>query len=500
MIMKTNHLLAIASAAVALFVGSVDPALASPPTPQAQAQHVPAAQLPHPEPPHGEPAIPSELTIRVPAAVNLAHTLSGGDLRRLQGQALGSIDHLFTNKFGDDVRLLDAVHGKKDFYKDVLGAEVWHPAANVRDQQTESLKVLLLTFKGTDHTDVSVRGAALDKIAKIGGAADVWDVMPLVRRPPHSADLAGGVDAVNSILARSGSPVPRGSRFLTPDVRRLLSKDSLTDDERTKVIEDVLQHGDIASVTKDGSEHTNPVFFITFNQTIPDGSGRRMPIRGVYKPEKPFVDQQKPFFTREVAEYDFERDFAKTGMVPVTVEAFLSPDQVPGDAKAWGLGSIQYMVPNGVSIGKVGYLKPEFGTFLRSPEGQRQMNEVKAHLFVTNDPEKLRTNWAGQDNWGNILAAPDPSKPGQPSECGGPCYKLYLIDNGTAMGALTRPTGYDPYGRWVNPDMLPPAHTATIGNLAHANQEAMRSELAPLVGDWDAGDVVNRVKRTLGHP
>jgi hypothetical protein len=403
----------------------------------------------------------------------------------MQGHALHTIQGLFRDTQGD-AALLRAVSGKIGYYPSAKVVEPGLERRPVVRQQVDALKVLMHTFKGTDDGDVELRHSALDKLGKMGSAADIKDIMPLVRRPPHSADLTNGVNAINAIAAREGSPFARGHGHLSGEVKALLGKAQvLTDSERRKVIEDVLAHGEIESVVKDNSGTANEVYFVTFKDKLPGPLGT---IRGVFKPERPFAEQQKPFFTREVAGYYFDRDFAKTDIIPITVEAVLAPNQIRGDVKPSGIGSMQYMIPNGKSLGRVGEIRPEYKAFLEAPDGQRQLREIRTHLFVRNDPEKLRTTWAGQDNWGNILAEPIPGKPDS--------YKLWLIDNGTAMGALTRPTEYDPYGRWVNPDMLP-GPTNTSRNLKTANRAAMESKLAPLIGDWDAHDIANRVERTI---
>jgi hypothetical protein len=221
----------------------------------------------------------------------------------------------------------------------------------------------------------------------------------------------------------------------------------------------------------------NEVYFLTYKDSIALADGTRAPIRAVFKPENTYVGKEKPFFTREVSAYEFDRDFARTGMVPPTVEGVLARTQVPGKGRPHGIGSLQYMIPNSQPLGKSAVqLDPKFKPFLESPGGKQQMAEIKTLLYTLNDPDKLPAKGGFPNpNWGNIMAVPDKSAPGG--------YKLYLIDNGGGQGAL---------GKKVSSEMLPDGGSNAGKNLGKASDDEIRRTLEPLVGEQDAADIVRR--------
>jgi hypothetical protein len=414
----------------------------------------------------------------------LPKDMSHDELLSVQAHALHTVQATFADAHGGDAALLKAVGNKIPSYA-ASGKDTVLTKRPVVRQQTDALKVLIHTFKGTDEGDVALRAAAFEKLGAMGTKEDALSILPLVRKPPHSADLYGGLEASRAILARDGSPIPRGDAHVSSEAKQLLTKPQLTDAERTTVIKEVLSHGEIVGVTKNMSPTMNAVYFLKFKETVPGPDGKRIPIEAVWKAEGTFQGKEKANFVREVAAFEFENRFAKTDIVPVTVEGVLSPDQLPGDAKPFGIGSLQYKVPGGESIGQ-GYpnsklLKPKYEAFLHTPEGQKQIDEIRAHLYVMNDPEKL-PNSGGYNvaNFGNILAVPDSSKPGG--------IKLLLIDNGTALGAQSQ------FGTAIRKDMLPNHPTQTSSQLSHASSNDIKNLLAPLIGDGDAADVANRTR------
>lgn len=408
--------------------------------------------------------------------------MTSAQLREVQAHALDTVQKTFKNQFGDDGRLLEAVADKKRWYEDALktvddSALAGRPVAV---QQLDALQVLLKTFQGTDAGDVALRGAVLDKLGKMGRASDIDAILPLVRRAPTPTDLYNGLESIKGILAREGSPQLRGARHLGDDVTKLLAKSALTDAERTRVIESVLQHGEVASVKRHVGGNMNEVYFVTFKETLPGAGGERIPIRAVFKPENTYVGKDKAYFGREVSAYEFDRDFAKTGRVPPTVEGIFARAQSPGDVKPFGAGSLQYMIPNAEALGTDAiHLNPKFKPFLESAEGKRQMGEIKTLLYTLNDPDKL-PNPGGfkTPNYGNIMAQADPANPGR--------YKLFMIDNGGGQGAL---------GKQLTTDILPAERSHVADTLAGADPAEIERKLAPLVGDDAAADVAARTTR-----
>lgn len=401
------------------------------------------------------------------------------ELRAVQANAIETVQRTFTNEFGNDSKLLEAVGAKRGAFDDDIARldKNANAGRSTHQQQLDSLRVLVQTFKGTDAGDVGIRAAALEKLGQIGRASDIEDILPLVRKPATSADLYNGLESVKSIMDRAGSPQLRGSKHLSADTRALLSKSHLTDAERARAIEDVMSHGEIASFKRHVGGNMNEVYFITYKDSIALADGTRAPIKAVFKPENTYVGKEKPFFTREVSAYELDRDFARTGMVPPTVEGILSRTQVPGVNRPNGVGSLQYMVPNSQPLGRSATkLDPKFKPFLESPGGKQQMSEIRTLLYTLNDPDKLPAKGGfPTPNYGNILAVPDKSAPGG--------YRLHLIDNGGGQGAL---------GKKIDSEMLPDGSTNAGRNLGKASDDEMRRALEPLVGEHDAADIVRR--------
>ena len=455
------------------------------------APHVIVPATPHAAPP------PAEIHLGAPEVSRTAtitdQIRSGGapksatpqELVAAQSHALHTVQSLFHDRNGGDGALLHAVDSKVGAFPIVLHPDATLSARPVTRQQVDALQVVLHTFKGTEGGDVGLRAAAFDKLGAMGKAEDVSAMMPLLRKPLHSEDLRAGLQAAHSILARGESPVPRGDQHLSTEVKALLKKPQLTPEERITVVKEVLAHGEIVSVQKNVSPTMNAVYFLKFKETVPGPDGKLVPIEGVWKAETTFNGKQKPNFSREVAAFEFTHRFTKSDIVPVTVEGMLSPSQLPGENKPFGVGSIQYKVPGGESMGRgypdAGQLKPKFEAYVATPEGKRQMDEIRAHLFIMNDPEKLPSP-GGYDgaNYGNILAVPDAARPGG--------FKLLMIDNGTALGAQSQ------FGTSIRPEMLPNHPTHATTELSHTSGEEIQKMLAPMIGDFDAADVANRVK------
>ena len=97
------------------------------------------------------------------------------DLRTGQAYALTTTLRLFTNQYGDDGALLDAVHGKIGAYQNVVAPteDTAFRTRAVRDQQRSALKILIRTFQGTDRGDTTLRHVALEKLGTIGDKEDL---------------------------------------------------------------------------------------------------------------------------------------------------------------------------------------------------------------------------------------------------------------------------------------------------------------------------------------
>jgi hypothetical protein len=429
------------------------------------------------------------------AAGRVPKDIAPGDLKNVQALALSSVEQLFTNQFGTDTALLEAVRQKKAAYLG-HGADpsAWGGRNNA-EQQRAALLVLIHTFQGTDAGDVALRKAALDKLAEVGRPGDVPALLRVVRNPKTSTDLHHGLEAIKAIAKRHGSPQARGDAEVQKRVGHLLKKETLTDAERAQVIEAVLKHGEIASVKQHKGTNMNEVYFVTFTQTVPGPDGKPMPIRGVFKPENTYPGKDKAFFGREVSAYLFDRDFAGTGKVPVTVEVVLSPDQAPrGGPQPLGVGSMQFMIPDAKALGTdATHIRPEHRFLVDDgaksdlpaevqQDLKKQLAEIKTLLYVLNDPDKLPDPGGFKTpNWGNIMIAADPARPG--------FFKLYMIDNGGGQGAL---------GKKITPAMLPGEVPADVARrLGKADPGQVERTVAPYAADA-AADVADRLRRASG--
>lgn len=416
--------------------------------------------------------------------------VAAGELMNVQALALDTVQRLFTNEFGTDTALLDAVRAKKPaFVRHGADPAAWG-GRDTAAQQRAALLVLLHTFQGKDAGDVALRKAALDKLAEVGRPSDVDALLAMVRNPRTSTDLHHGLETIKAIVGRHGSPQLRGDAEVKKRVGALLEKKTLTDAERARVIEVVLQHGEIASIKQHKGKNMNEVYFVTFSQTVVGADGKAIPIRGVFKPENTYPGKEKSFFGREVSAYLFDRDFAGSGKVPVTVEAVLSAKQAPqGGPAPLGTGSMQFMIPVASPMGPSAVeVSPEYAFLVDdkakselSAEVQadmkKQLAEIKTLLFILNDPDKLPDRGGfPSPNYGNIMIAPDPKRPG--------FYALYMIDNGGGQGAL----GKD-ISRGMLPGEVPP-------NLAERLRKADGDDVTRLVSPW-AGDAGGDVSRRM---
>ena len=361
-----------------------------------------------------------------------ASQLPLGDVIAVQAMALSVVQRTFTNQFGDDGALKKAVGDKLAHYRSGAPGRATEDAVFVGDEgqrQRNALCVLLHTFRGEDAGDAGLRAVVLEKLAKMGRPRDLAFVLPLVRKATTAGDLWAGLECIKALTKRCGSPQRRGGLDKDPVVGPLLQKPGLTDDERRVALEGILKHGTIASFKKHVGGNMNEVYFVTFKETLLDRHGNAVAVRGVFKPERTWPGKDRSFYSREVAAYEFDRRFTKTGMVPPTVEGILDLD-----GNGCGVGSMQFMIPRarplGADLSKMsvdearqhaGDLDPHFKSFVKTPAYLAQEARLRTLLFVFGDPDKLANNLHPKSNLQNIMV--DQTE------------KIWMIDNAYAMGA-----------------------------------------------------------------
>jgi hypothetical protein len=354
---------------------------------------------------------------------------------------------------------------------------------DVLTRQCDALCFILATFRGTDEDDTKLRRVCLQKLALLGRTADLESVLPLVRKSPTSSDLYHGLETVRSIARRHGVPA-RGGLPRDPIIRPLLAKRGLTPEERRTVAEAVLTSGTVASVKRHVGGNMNEVYFITFHEKVQNRHGHEVPVRAVFKPERSYLHKAKCFYAREVAAYAFDRDFAKTGMVPPTVEAILDVGNGPA------VGSLQWMVPNASPLGAdlsrmsvdearrhADDLNPTHAGFVHTEEYKKQDRILRTLLFVLSDPDKLANNVHRKANLQNIMV--DANR------------KLWMIDNAYSMGAPPVE---------VDTGILPKrADGEVLEALRGADHESVQGELGEFIGKRDAARVAARVATAVAE-
>ncbi|MEQ8276531.1 MAG: hypothetical protein RMA76_19845 [Deltaproteobacteria bacterium] len=406
--------------------------------------------------------------------------ISEADLRGLQALALDTIHRTFDDKYGNDTFLREQVGKKLDSFADARFDEAFARSIlagrKLSDKQCDALAFVLRTFLDSSDSDSLLRRAAIMKLGEIGRRRDVGAILPHVRKG-DSSDLHHGLGAIRSITKRRGSPQTRKRLRDHPVVGPLLKKGELTTDEHQLLVEMVLKHGTIDRVDEmKGGAHFNPVFFVTFKETEPAPGGKRRPIRGVFKPETTWPGKDRSYFAREVSAYEFDRTFARTGLVPPTVEGLLPLGRGP----SCELGSLQYMIPDaeplGYRIREQGVEKwkyqPAFEHLKKDPAFLRQMNRARTILYVLGDPDKLPSNVKPLPNLANFMVS------------GG--NRLWLIDNAYSQGAAPKP----------HREILPRRHDGTVlrefeTSLAHG-RSGIEEALSTFIESTDASEVSRR--------
>ena len=408
--------------------------------------------------------------------------LDPSDLRALQSAALNTVQRLFTNEFGDDAPLKDAVgRAQASLQGDQLDGATERQifaGRSIIDKQLDALTFVLRTFRGNGDADTNLRRVAMWKLGQVGRQRDLAAILPYVRKG-NSSDLYHGLAAIKGITSRAGSPEKRGRLSRDPVIGPLLQKDRLTQAEQTQVIEAVLQHGSVKSVDKlHGGSNFNDVFFVTFAEKIPGADGKKINVRGVFKPERTWADKDRAFFSREVSAYEFDRSFAKSGLIPPTVEAMIPL----GEGKTAEIGSLQYMIPNSKPLGyrhrvdghERWTVLPEFEATTKTPEFAAQMSRCRVLLYVLADPDKLESNVKPLPNLANFMVDDQ--------------HKLWMIDNAYSQGAAPRPTR----------QILPDTHDGEVlehlrESLADGGQQ-IRGAMGTYIEDADAAAVAKRTE------
>jgi hypothetical protein len=409
-------------------------------------------------------------------------SLTPAELRSLQACALRSVARLFTNQFHDDGPLLGAVGDKLAHYGDVARSVAFDQAlfgrGDVRQQQREALDFMLLSFRGADEADAVLRMQVLQKLARIGENYDLRFILPHARKGTPG-DIYFGLQAVREITTRCGPPQRRARLAHDPAIGPLLAKDGLCEAERQQVLEAVLSRGeiDLAQTRPHRGHNRNPVLFLTFFDTLPGKHGQRQPIRAVWKPERTYYGKDEAFFSREVAAYEFDKHFAKTGLVPPTVEAILSVNGEPGCE----VGSLQWMVPNSQPLGNtdapyprnVHEFHPRFGAFRKTERYQEQERRIRTLVYILGDPDKFGNNVIPTSNLLNLLVDAD--------------ERIWMIDNAFSFGA---PNAY------LSSRILPPKPDAYLAEkLRQVRSKDVAATLDRFVEDWYAKDAVRRFKK-----
>lgn len=314
-------------------------------------------------------------------------------LRTLQTAALQIVVQEFHNEFGTDAGLLGLTLEKLASMSPPPKASAALVAAHksgrsLKDQQCDALSLILNTFLDEGGKDALLRTEALRKLVDMGRIQDLEAVLPSARKGTGE-EVTLALRAVTAITQREGVPVERGGLDQDEVVGPLLKKnlEALTQEERTQIIEAVLDQGEITQCNRlGGNTNTHDVWMVTFKERL-GANGHH--IHAVFKPESETLGPAGvAAFSREVAVYCGVEQFLKTGLVTPTVETILA---VPGQAGG-RLGSIQYKIPDSFQLGSTDtnidihqrtfFINPRFQKFLNSPSGQEQLCAIRVVCFV----------------------------------------------------------------------------------------------------------------------
>lgn len=381
----------------------------------------------------------------------------------LQAIVLDLAQRAFTNAFHTDVALKRALGAKQEAFREhhpgvAVVERFFEPELDMRDL----LHFILRTFLAHSEGDVALRRAVFGKLGELGRRRDIEAILPHVRTGTPS-DLYHGLEAIEAITARTGTPDQRGHLADDPELVPLLTAPELEASAHRRLVEAVLARGEVVRLRPRSGENRNEVFTVTFAETEPKPEGGRRPIQGIFKPEACWPDKDRPYFTREVATYVLDRDLFGTGLVPPTVEViFPACLDNKGPAR---VGSMQYLVPNARTLGTspVRY-DPRFNRLRKEESFKAAEARTRTLLYLLSDPDKFENNVISSPNLGNLLVDDQ--------------QKLWMIDNSWNLGAApsVRST--------ILPEELPADLVARIQQLA-ANEHGV-GMLETLVRPSDA--------------
>lgn len=386
-------------------------------------------------------------------------------LKTIQAAALDTVLRSFDNRFGTDTALLHTVRDKAPHYQDFKLPQRDVDAlmgSDLSSRQSQALRVLVSSFQS--DSDDPIRLAAIGKLAEMGHSKEDLKSLITAAGKGNAAVLYASVSAVSQMCGRAGNPEVRRSLSDDPVIGPQLQRTDLSTNEKEALIEKVLQEGTIKNVKFRPGQNRNQVFIVEFADKVGGES-----VRGIFKPEATWFGKDRAYFSREVAAYVFDRDFAKTGLVPMTTATVL---EFEGQHK---LGSLQYMIPEMRPLGKdVLNFDPHFDAFRQTDQYQEQAAKLRSLLYILADPDKLPNDVHSTANLQNILVDKN--------------NRLWMIDNSYAMGAAPA----------ISDQMLPDR----VGNdmlqrLRDSKPEHIIDIMDDIIATRDAGDVVRRLEHAL---
>ncbi len=387
------------------------------------------------------------------------------NLKIIQAAALDTVLRTFDNRFGTDQALLDQVRTKEPHFKGfklpAVDAEELM-GEDLQSQQLQALRMLLLSFQ--DESDDPLRLAVIGKLAAMGHTQEDLQALVTSAGKGGAAVLYASVSAISKMCGERGNPEVRRRLSDDPVLGPQMQRTDLSPAEKDSLVEKVLKEGTIKKVNFRPGQNRNQVFVVEFEDSV---GGE--PIRGIFKPEATWFGKDRAYFSREVAAYVFDRDFAKTGLVPMTTSTVIQL----GDQHK--LGSLQYMVPDMSPLGEdVLNYDPKFDEFRQTDTYKNQIAKLQSLLYIFADPDKLPNDVHATANLQNILVGPDD--------------RLWMIDNSYAMGAAPE----------ISDEMLPDqVGEEMLARLLDSDPEHIIDIMDDIIANRDAGDVVRRLQHAL---
>lgn len=386
-------------------------------------------------------------------------------LKTIQAAALDTVLRTFDNRYGSDTALLQTVRDKSPHYQDFKLPQRDADALmgqDVPSRQRQALRILLSSFQS--NSDDPIRLASIGKLAEMGQSQEDLRALITAAGKGNAAVLYASTCGVSQMCQRTGNPETRRLLAEDPVVGPQLQRTDLSTSERETLIEKVLQEGSIKKINYRPGQNRNQVFIVEFEDKV---GGQ--PVRGIFKPEATWFGKDRAYFSREVAAYVFDRDFAKTGLVPMTTSTVL---EFEGQHK---LGSLQYMIPEMRPLGKdVLNYDPHFDGFRQTEQYQEQINKLRSLLYILADPDKLPNDVHSTANLQNILVDKN--------------NRLWMIDNSYAMGAAPE----------ISDQMLPDrVGHQMLQRLRDSDPQHIVDIMDDIIANRDAGDMVRRLEHAL---